>query len=125
MENKQRLDDRLVKGLAAPASGSRVTYDSDVSGFGVRVTAVGARVFVLDCRVAGRERRYTIGSATEWKATAARKFAAVMKARIRMGHDPLAELEAARNARTVADLCNRFEADHLPRLRPATQTQYR
>lgn len=125
MKNGQRLDDRLVKALSAPATGAKITYDSDVSGFGVRVTKGGAKAYVLNYRIAGRERRYTIGSATEWKATAARKFAADMKARIRIGHDPLAELEEARNARTVADLCDRFERDHLPRLRPATQKQYR
>ena len=125
MKAKQRLDDKLVKALPAPDTGAKITYDSDVSGFGVRVTAAGARAFILNYRAAGRERRYTIGSATEWKATAARKFAADMKARIRLGHDPLAELEQDRNAKTVADLCDRFERDHLPRLRPATQKQYR
>jgi len=125
MKIGQRLDDKLVKALPAPAAGAKITYDSDVSGFGVRVTAAGARAFILNYRVAGRERRYTIGSATEWKATAARKFAADMKARIRLGHDPLAELEQDRTAKTVADLCDRFERDHLPRLRPATQKQYR
>lgn len=125
MKNSQRLGDKLVKELPAPDRGAKITYDSDVAGFGVRVTKGGARAFVLNYRIAGRERRYTIGSATEWKATAARKFAADMKAKIRLGHDPLAELEEARNARTVADLCDRFEEDHLPRLRPATQKQYR
>lgn len=125
MKNGQRLDDKLVRGLPAPASGAKITYDRDVSGFGIRVTKGGAKAFVLNYRIAGRERRYTIGSATEWKTTAARKFAADLKAKIRLGHDPLADLETARKARTVADLCDRFEEDHLPRLRPATQKQYK
>lgn len=125
MKKRQRIDDKLVKTLAAPASGAKITYDSDVSGFGIRVTAAGAKAYVLNYRVAGRERRYTIGSATEWKAAAARKFAADMKARVRLGHDPLAELEYNRTAKTVADLCDRFEKDHMPRLREATQKQYR
>lgn len=125
MKNSQRLSDKLVKELPAPDRGAKITYDSDVSGFGARVTKGGAKAYILNYRIAGRERRYTIGSATEWKATAARKFAADLKAKIRLGHDPLAELEEARNARTVADLCDRFEEDHLPRLRPATQKQYR
>ena len=125
MKNGQRLDDRTVRGIEPPAKGAQITYDSDVSGFGCRVTAKGARSWVLNYRVGGRERRYTIGAVTEWKATAARKFAADLKARIRMGHDPLAELEQERTAPTVADLCDRFERDHLPRLRPATQKLYR
>jgi len=125
MKKRQRLDDKLIKGLPLPASGAKISYDSDVPGFGVRVTSTGARSFVLNYRVAGRERRYTIGSANEWKATAARKFAADMKARVRLGHDPLAELEENRTAKTVADLCDRFEKDHMPRLREATQKQYK
>jgi integrase len=125
MKNGQRLDDKLVRALPAPEKGAKITYDADVSGFGVRVTAAGARAFILNYRIAGRERRYTIGAATEWKATAARKFAAEMKARIRLGYDPLAELEQDRTAPTVADLCDRFERDHLPRLRPNTQKLYR
>jgi hypothetical protein len=35
----QRLSDRLVRALPAPAHGNRITYDSEVSGFGARVTA--------------------------------------------------------------------------------------
>ncbi len=124
MKRSQRLGDKLVKELPEPDQGARITYDSDVSGFGVRVTKGGARAYILNYRIAGRERRYTIGSATEWKAATARKFAADMKAKIRLGYDPLAELEEARTARTVADLCDRFAENHLPRLRPATQKQY-
>jgi integrase len=125
LKKRQRLDDKLARALPAPDTGAKITYDAEVSGFGVRVTAAGARAFILNYRVAGRERRYTIGSATEWKTTAARKFAAELKARIRLGHDPLAELEQDRTTPTVADLCDRFERDHLPRLRPNTQKLYR
>ena len=41
-----RLTDRIVKRLPAPARGNKVTYDDAVKGFGVRVTAAGARAFV-------------------------------------------------------------------------------
>jgi hypothetical protein len=44
----QKLTDKAVKTLAAPPKGNRITYDTDVSGFGVRVTAAGARSFVLN-----------------------------------------------------------------------------
>ena len=58
------LSDALVRGLSAPASGSRITYDRGkdrVRGFGCRVTAAGTKAFILNYTVAGRERRLTIG----------------------------------------------------------------
>ncbi|HEY1753210.1 MAG TPA: Arm DNA-binding domain-containing protein, partial [Caulobacteraceae bacterium] len=90
----QRLDDNAVKGFAAPAKGNRITYDSEVPGFGVRVTASGARSFILNYRTrSGLERRYTIGAFPTWKTTAAREEAKNLKAAIRAnGRDPLEEL---------------------------------
>lgn len=41
------------------------------------------------------------------------------------GGDPLANIEAERDAPTVAELCDRFELEHLPRKRPGTATDYR
>ncbi|MDQ3521142.1 MAG: integrase family protein, partial [Gemmatimonadota bacterium] len=125
MTTRQRLTDRLVRELPVPASGARITYDAEMPGFGARVTAGGARAYVLNYRVAGRERRYTIGGAAEWKAAAARVFAGSLKARIRLGHDPLAELQQHRSEPTVSDLCDVFIADYFVRLRPATTKLYR
>ncbi|EQB32262.1 hypothetical protein M529_10695 [Sphingobium ummariense RL-3] len=109
-----------------PAKGNRITYDSDVKGFGVRVTAAGARSFILNYRTrSGRERRYTIGSYPDWKTSVARDEAASLKKRIDVGQDPMAEVEADRDAKTIADLCKRFEEEHLAKKRPATARDYR
>ena len=60
-----KFDDRFVRDLAPPPTGNRVHYDrggkEPVRGFGVRVTAAGAKSFVLNYTIAGRERRLTIG----------------------------------------------------------------
>ena len=37
----QRLTDAIVKRLPVPISGNKIHYDSDVGGFGARVTAAG------------------------------------------------------------------------------------
>ena len=123
----QRLSDRLVRALPAPAHGNRITYDSEVSGFGARVTARGAVSFVLNYRrkADGRERRATIGAFPAWGVAAARQRAAELRRAVDSGGDPVGELAAERAAPTVADLCERFEAEHLPRLRPSTQSTYR
>jgi integrase len=122
----QKLTDSIVKALPAPASGNRIEYDSDVKGFGCRVTASGARSFILNYRTrSGRERRFTIGQFPEWKVAAARKEAGEWKRRVGNGEDPLASIEAERTAPTMADLCQRFDEEHVSKKRPSTAADYR
>ena len=76
----ERITDKLVKELVPPATGNRRVYDKRIPGFGVRITARGARAFVLNYRnVEGRERRYTIGPYPAWSVEAARKRAGEIK----------------------------------------------
>ncbi|MGB6913651.1 MAG: tyrosine-type recombinase/integrase, partial [Pseudolabrys sp.] len=121
-----KLTDAVVKALPAPTSGEKITYDEAMKGFGIRVTAAGARSFVLNYRTRlGRERRYTIGRFPNWKTSPARTEALELRKVVDRGGDPLGDIHAGRKAPTVADLCDRFEAEHLSRLRPSTQTSYR
>lgn len=129
-----KLDDTTVKALPTPEKGSVITYDTEVKGFGCRVTKAGARSFVLNYRTrAGQERRYTIGQFPDWTVKAARNEAKDLKRRIdsHEAYDPLGSLEAAREARrseealpTVDLLCSRFEEIHLPKLRKASARDY-
>lgn len=122
----QKLTDTLVKALACPEKGNKITYDSEVKGFGVRVTAGGARSFILNYRTRyGRERRYTIGSHPDWKTNVARNEASRLKKLVDVGQDPMDQVEADRGAKTVGDLCTRFDEEHLPKCRPTTQRDYR
>jgi len=94
-----KLTDQTVHDLPLPASGNKVFYDAEAKGFGCRVTAKGARSFVLNYRTRdGRERRYTIGAYPDWKATAARAEARRLKLAIDRGEDPMGEIHAARGA---------------------------
>jgi integrase len=123
-----RLTDATVKRLPLPERASRIYPDGDVSGFGCRVTAAGARSYVLRYRVrgTGRGRTYTIGSATDWQATAARHKAKELKRQVDDGGDPLGDIEAQRTAPTVHQLADRFVTEHVePRLRPESARQYR
>ncbi|TIQ46805.1 MAG: DUF4102 domain-containing protein [Mesorhizobium sp.] len=120
------LTDKIVDNLPKPEKGNRITYDEDVKGFGVRVTAGGSRAFVLNYRTrGGRERRYTIGVRPDWKSGPAREEAKRLKRLIDVGEDPMAEIEADRNAKTMADLCDRFEKEHLSKKRDTTARDYR
>jgi integrase len=120
------LTDAFIRHLEAPATGNRITYDSAVTGLGARVTAAGAKSFVLTyvVRGSGRQRRYTIGGCDRWTATDARAEARRLKALVDQGFDPLATLEAEREAPTVADLIARFREEHFPRLRASSAADY-
>jgi integrase len=124
-EGTVRLTDAIIRKLPEPAVGNRIHWDSGVSGFGIRVTAAGARAFVLNYRTrTGRLRRYTIGAFPDWSTVGARDEARRLRRLIDQGGDPLASVEAEREAPTMTDLIERFVAEHLPRVRPATQRHY-
>ncbi|MHC2797456.1 integrase [Mesorhizobium jarvisii] len=129
------VTDRDISRLLSPSKGQTLYWDGDVPGFGVRVTSAGSRSFIFNYRVrgSGKERRYTIGSAGDWKVSAARLEAKRLRKVVDLGGDPLGDIEASRRQadeekrrnKTVNDLCDDFEANHLPNLRPASQKFYR
>jgi integrase len=122
----EKLTDKSVKALPAPPKSNRVFYDTDVKGFGCRVTATGARAFVLNYRrkADGLERRWTIGGFPDWTTGAAREEAKRLKRLIDGGADPVGEQQEARGAPTVSDLCDRFLAEFSSTLRPSTAGDY-
>jgi integrase len=118
----QRLSDSIVRGLPSPAVGNKITYDSELPGFGCRVTAAGTRAFVVNYRTtAGKERRITIGQYPAWSVKAAREEAKRLRRIVDAGGDPLGEEQAERSAPTVADLCAAYDREHLPDKRRSTQ----
>jgi len=123
----QKLTDRLVRALERPPAGNKIYYDTEIAGFGLRITANDARSFILNYhrRSDGRERRYTVGGHPAWSVAAARERAAELRRHVDAGGDPVGELELERGAPTVNDLADRFENEHLPRKRPSTAKDYR
>lgn len=112
------LTDKLVKEAPAPANGNRITYDARLPGFGLRVTAAGARSFVFNYFAAGRERRITIGRYPAWSVLAARKHAEQLRRQVDLGGDPLESRIEERTAPTVRDLFDRYASEHLPNKAP-------
>jgi integrase len=118
----------FAKRLERPAKGSSITYDHSkgddptkvVSGFGLRVTAAGAKSFILNYRASGQERRLTIGRWPDWTVSRARGQARELRVRVDRGEDPLAERVALRVAPTMRDLADRYIAEHLPHKRPSS-----
>jgi integrase len=87
----------------------------------VRITAAGVVAFILNYRIVGRERRYTIGRYPELSADAARNEALELRAKIRKGVDPLQERDSSRTEPLVSDLAHDYIERHaLPHKRPGS-----
>ncbi|WP_299956803.1 site-specific integrase [uncultured Roseobacter sp.] len=97
----ERLSDKGVRGLELPTKGNRIHYDRHPDaprGFGVRVTAKGARSFILRYVARHREYRYTIGSFPDVGTERARKEARRLRAQIDLSdgkEHPMADRQGA------------------------------
>ena len=109
-----KLSDTKVRTLALPECGNCIHYDNTLPGFGIRITAAGAKAFILNYRVKGRERRITIGHFPTWTAGKARKQAQMFRREVDLGHDPLSDRTKERSAPTVRELFERYAIEHLP-----------
>jgi integrase len=117
----EKLTEGCIKALKAPARGSRMVWDSEVTGFAMRVFAPtrahpdGARTFLVSYWLNGTERRFRIGSWPDWSVVAARIEAKAVRQRVDRGEDPASERRERRDAPTMSDLAARYRAEHLPR----------
>jgi integrase len=121
----ERLTDTLIRKAVPPARGQTLLWDADVKGFAVRLTAGGAKSFLLDYRAEGRQRRITIGSFPDWSVAAARQAAKNFKREVDLGQDPMGQRHSDRVAPTVQDLWKRYEVENLPRKAPRSQDDER
>lgn len=116
-----RIVQRTILKLTAPKQGNRIEWDTEIPGFGVRITSAGVIAFVIDYRIAGRKRRFTIGRFPELTATAARERALGLRRGILDGHDPLEEREQDRSQPTMNELAADYLERHaLPHKRPSS-----
>jgi integrase len=116
-----KLNEETVKQLPVPAKGNCVTYFAGATiqgakaprGFGVRVTAAGARAFVLNYRLRGREYRFTIGAWPDWSALKAVREARDLRQRIDRGENPLADRAPTPTTASVAAVLDEFVTRHV------------
>ena len=111
-----KLSETLVKRMPTPEAATKIHYDDELPGFGLRVTKAGSKAFILNYHIARRERRFTIGSYPTWSAGAAREEAKRLRRQIDQGEDPLENRNEKRVAPNVSDLWVEYEKVHLPTL---------
>lgn len=124
------LTDKNVAAFKAPAQHHALVFDDHPkapTGFALRVTAQGAKAFILSYRrqTDGLQRRMKIGLFPAWGVAAARLEAAKYRRQVDDGRDPLGEREAVRNAETMAELCDRFQEEHVDKKRENTKRDYK
>ena len=116
----KRILEKTVKHLKAPKEGYGIEWDSEIPGFGVRITAAGVISFLLDYRIRGRQRRYTIGRYPELTVAAARVKAHELRLEILDGHDPMEERHRSRLEPTMAELATQYLEDYAATHKRAT-----
>ena len=86
--NTQRISRRTVEALPV---GERETlyWDTELSGFGIRVYPSGSKAYLVQTRKDGKSRRLTVGRHGLISADQARTEAARIIADIKAGREPL------------------------------------
>lgn len=92
-----KLTNATVKSLKIEAGKSDlIAFDDELPGFGIRIRETGARTWIVQYKLGAKHRRITIGTPAMLDAAKARKTAGDLLAKVRLGHDPAGEKDAAR-----------------------------
>jgi integrase len=117
---RTRLTRKLIEETCAVGRDTWL-WDRDVAGFGVKITPAGRRTYVLQYRIAGRSRRYSIGRhGSPWTVETARERARLLLGKVAGGVDPQEEKQGARREITVAELGRLYITEGLVTRKPAS-----
>ena len=109
---KGKITKRNVESIV-PNQRDAFLWDTKIPGFGVKVTPVGKRIYVLQYSVGGRTRRCTIGKhGVDVTADEARREAQRLRGLVADGHDPADEHAAIQTVPTLAVFAERYLAEH-------------
>lgn len=104
----------------APGSRDAFLWDTEVRGFGLKVTKAGSRVYILQYRMGGRgttTQRYTIGKhGSPWTPESARTEAKRLLQRVDQGENPMAAYKEAQRISTelaFEAFASRFLEDYV------------
>ena len=120
-----KLTKRAVEALKANGADT-VYWDGELTGFGIRVRKSGRKNYVLQNRVRGKLRWFTIGQHGRVTPDEARAAALEILAQTKIGIDPR-EADAKRKAEPImTELGRRFLEEYVPtHCKPRTQGEYR
>jgi integrase len=125
-----RLTKRTVDGIA-PGNRPTIIYDTELKGFGVRVTPSGSKAWIVEFRPNGGGRkvatkRMTLGQTRTLNADEARKAARNILAAVRLGQDPARDRVLNRNTPILREFVERYLAEEAEaKLKTGTVANYR
>ena len=113
---------------AKPRRTDTYLWDRELSGFGLKVTPAGRKVYLVQYRLGGRKgrtRRVTIGQHGEMTPTLARSEAKRLLGEVAAGRDPSAGRDKAKADKSLAVVLEQFMAEHVrPKLKASTAREY-
>ena len=120
----ERITKRAVD-AAKPGDRLYRLWDSDLKGFGLRVTPAGVKSYIVAYRPNGggrgvSQQEYTIARHGVLTPDEARDEAAKILATVRHGGDPQAARSAARKELTVSELCDLYLAEGVATKKAST-----
>ncbi len=110
-----KISKRSVDALK-PGERDAYLWDSELAGFGLKVTPAGGRTYLVQYRLGGRKgrtRRVTIGKHGTVTADKAREAAKRLLGQVANGQDPAERKTRARNEPTVKELADRYLEEHV------------
>jgi integrase len=122
------LTKRIIDALV-PKKTNFFFWDTELKGFGLKVTPSGSKVYVLQYRMGGREttaRRFTLGKHGAWTPDRARKEALKLLALVSSGTDPAEAKQASKAGLTLAKFARRYLEEHAqPHKKPRSVAEDR
>ncbi len=123
-----RITKRSVD-AAKPGSRDVYLWDDDLSGFGLKVTPAGRKVYLVQYRLGGRggrTRRVTIGPHGALTPEQARSEARRTLGLVASGNDPAAIRQQGKDQPVLGSLLDQFLVDHADaKLKASTAAEYR
>lgn len=115
--SKQTVD------AARPSDTDVYLWDDELSGFGLKVTPAGWKVYLVQYRLGGRKgrtRRVTIGKHGDLTPTTARAEAKRLVGEVALGRDPANDRDKVKADKTLAAVLEQFMTEHVKVKRKAS-----
>ena len=108
-----KLSKTFVEKVQPPATGHKVYWDGGheraVKGYGLRVSSLGKRVFIVSGRVRGKQLQYTVGPFGQFTEDEARSKARTILQQMRDGIDPRDVRKSDKAAQITLDaVCQQY-----------------
>lgn len=124
---RSKITRLLVRKVVPDPNRILCIWDTEQTGFGLRVTKKGVRSYFFEYSLPGwrSPRRMTIGQATDLPLDKARAKARDLREKVMVGIDPLEERAEELAQPTVRDLAERFMREHATRKAASTRRNYK